>query len=75
MAGLAGSVVIGTAMLDEKTRSSLVARAALVGVVLVVTEDDRGRPNFIASRWSLTKQMSTPEEVDRFLRRIGGEDA
>lgn len=55
---------------DAKTRATLVAQAALKGVQLIIADDDAGRPLFIASRWSLTRQMHTPAEVVEFLARM-----
>lgn len=59
--------------LDPKTVATLKARAALAGVVLHTLEDDAGMPLFIATKWSLTKQMGTVDEVEHFLQRIGGD--
>lgn len=59
----------------DKVAATLKARAALCGVVLHVLEDDHGAALFIASKWSLTKQMSTVGEVEAFLRGIGGAKA
>lgn len=56
---------------DEKTVATLVARAALAGIVLTVTTDDHGNPLYIASRWALTKQLGSVEEVELFLSRVG----
>ena len=64
-----------TCGLDDKAKSTLVARAALVGAVLHITEDDRGRPLFVVSKWALTRSMGTVDEVEAWLRRAGGPDA
>lgn len=61
--------------LDGKTVSTLKARAALCGVVLHFLDDDHGRALFVASKWSLTRQLHNVAEVDEFLRRIGGAGA
>lgn len=58
--------------LDPKVVATLKARAALCGVVLHVSEDDHGAPLFIASKWAMTRQMSTVAEAEAFLHRIGG---
>ena len=58
--------------LDPKKLATLTAEFALKGVTLHVIEDDRGAPLFVASRWSLTRQMNSVAEVEDFLRRIGG---
>lgn len=57
--------------IDPKHLATLKAKAALRGVVLYFTEGDRGEPLFIASRWSLTRQMHSIDEVEDFLARIG----
>ena len=62
-------------LIDPKLAATLKARCALVGVVLHVIEDDRGSPLFVASKWSLTRQMSSVVEVECFLRGIGGPNA
>jgi len=61
--------------LDPKTIATLKARAALVGVVLHAIEDDRGAPLFVASKWAMTRQMTSIAEVESFLRGIGGPNA
>ncbi len=58
-----------------KTFATLRARAALVGVSLVKSTDDRDRPVFIASRWTMTRQLDTIEDVERFLKLVGGPNA
>lgn len=60
-----------TAVLDPKITATLQARCALLGVVLSIIDDDRGRPLFVASRWGLTRQLHSVEEVERFLARAG----
>ncbi len=62
----------GAAPLDPKTRSTLIARAALLGVALHVTDDDAGRALFIASKWQLTRQMSSVAEVESSCGRSVG---
>ena len=60
---------------DPKVEATLKARAALVGVVLHVIDDDRGSPLFVASKWAMTRQMTSVAEVEFFLRGIGGPNA
>ena len=55
-----------------KTWATLQARAALLGVSLVRSTDDREREVFIASKWSMTRQLDSVAAVEEFLRRIGG---
>lgn len=59
--------------LDPKYKSTLVARCALLGIVLHVIEDDAGAPLFVASRWALTRQMSSTEEVEEFIKLASGQ--
>ena len=59
----------------RKTLATLRARAALVGVALVPSTDDHDRPVYIASRWGLTRQLDSLEEVEVFLKRVGGPKA
>ena len=58
-----------------KENAGLVARAALAGVALHLTEDDAGRPLFIASKWAMCRQLHSVDEVQGFLRRIGAPPA
>ena len=58
--------------LDEKTKATLTAKACLAGVVLHFLEDDRGAALIVASKWAMTRQMHTFDEVETFLRRLGG---
>lgn len=57
----------------RKRFATLQARAAMAGVALSRLDDDRGRPVFIASKWALTKQLDSLDEVSAFLTRIGGD--
>ncbi len=61
--------------IDPKVAATLKARCALVGVELHVIDGDNGAPLLIVSRWSLTRQMHSVDEVEAFLRRIGGPKA
>jgi hypothetical protein len=56
---------------EAKTVATLTARAALAGVSLVRSTDDRERVVYIASKWTLTRQLDSIEAVEHFLRRIG----
>ncbi|TAK75609.1 MAG: hypothetical protein EPO12_18275 [Aquabacterium sp.] len=60
---------------DPKTLATLQARAALIGVQLVLSVDERGRQVFIASRWGLTKELDSVEAVEAFMLRVGGSRA
>jgi hypothetical protein len=59
----------------DKRFATMQARAALVGVSLVRSTDDRGRPTFVASKWSMTRQLDSIEAVEQFLRLVGGQHA
>ena len=56
---------------DSKTFSTWGARAALVGIELLRSYDDHGREVFICSKWAMTKEFQTPEQVEDFLKRAG----
>lgn len=66
---------IAARALDAKTMATLTAKACLAGAVLHFLEDDRGAALIVASKWALTRQMSTTAEVEDFLRRLGGHQA
>lgn len=63
------------AVAADKTFATLQARAALAGVALSRLDDDRGKPMFVASKWALTRQLASLEEVASFLTKIGGDHA
>jgi len=56
----------------DKAFATLQARAALAGVVLHRLEDDRGREVFVVSRWAMTRQLDSLQEVDAWLTRVTG---
>ena len=58
----------------EKSWATLVAEAALLGVALVRTEDDHGKPLYICTRvaWALTRTCNSIEAVEAFLQRMRG---
>lgn len=57
---------------EAKTFVTLQARAALQGVILHQCHDDRDRPVYIVSRWNLTRELHSLEEVDRWIARLEG---
>lgn len=57
--------------LDSKRLANAKARTALWGGTLTAIDGDDGRPLFIVSRWALTKALSTLDEVDAFLDKVG----
>ncbi|MEJ8850480.1 hypothetical protein [Variovorax rhizosphaerae] len=63
--------VPATAADDLKWESTLQARAALRGVVVIRSTTDNGRPCWIATRWALTKQLDSLLELSAWLDRVG----
>lgn len=61
------------AITDAKLIATLKAEAALCGVVLHTGVDDFGRPSFIATKWTLTRELHSADEVRELLRQIGGQ--
>jgi hypothetical protein len=55
----------------EKAVATAKARAALRGVALHVTEDDHCDPLYVAVQGSMTRHMTSLDEVERFLKLIG----
>lgn len=72
---MTAAYLAGQLRLDPKRIQTLKAHAALAGVVLLVIEDDRGAPLFIASKWAMTRQMHSVAEVESFLQRLAGAKA
>lgn len=61
--------------LDDKAFATLQAKAALVGVSLVRSKDERGQEVFVISKWAMCRQLDTVESVEQLLARISGERA
>jgi len=57
---------------QDKTLSTLCAKAALAGVTLHVVENDDGQPAYVLSRWNLTRQLHSLDEVQRWLDLLTG---
>ncbi len=57
---------------DYKRLATATARAALAGVALTPINDDFGRQVFVASRWDLTTQLDSLDEVEAWLSRVTG---
>lgn len=57
---------------EAKRLSTLTARAALCGVTLHATTDDTGRRVFIVSRWALTRQLDTLDDLEAWLDLVTG---
>lgn len=60
---------------DAKRLATLIARAALVGVIVHRSESDFGGEEFIASRWALTKSFNTLDALEAWLNRVTGKTA
>lgn len=56
---------------DAKRLATLKARAALAGVMVLDSKDETGRPEWVATRWALTKAFSSLDELAAWLDRIG----
>ncbi|WP_342620836.1 hypothetical protein [Rhodoferax sp. GW822-FHT02A01] len=57
---------------QAKEFATLQAIAALHGVTLHRLEGDYGTPVYVATRWAMTKQLDTLEEVEDWLQRVTG---
>lgn len=68
MTAAAGSTA---APLDRKALATQTARGALVGVTVYAMRDDRGKPEYIATRWALTKAFSSLADLAAWLDRVG----
>ena len=55
----------------DKQASTMQAVAALAGVRVDPIEGDDGRTVYIVSRWALTKQCNTLDELRVLLQRMG----
>ncbi len=57
---------------QSKALDTLRARCALAGIALHVTDDDRGQPLYIVSKWALTRQIGSIEELAAWVNRVTG---
>lgn len=57
---------------DLKRLCTLNAQAALAGVTLHKLDGDFGVPIYVASRWAMTKQLESLDEVEAWLARVTG---
>lgn len=53
--------------------STLRAKCALAGIVMHVSEDDRGQLLYIVSKWALTKAFSDLSELEAWICRVTGQ--
>lgn len=56
----------------QKRFATLQARAALRGIVLLESHDERGRPEWIASLHAMTRAFDSLDQVDSWLDRVEG---
>ena len=59
---------------NSKRFSGLQAELALRGYSVVQIEGDDGRPRYVVTRWALTKELSSLDDLTGFVQRIGGGD-
>lgn len=50
--------------------STLRARCALLGIVLTDTEDDHGKPLYVATRWAMTRAFASLKDLEDWLASI-----
>jgi hypothetical protein len=67
----AGQVATPDADSTRKTVATLQAVAAMAGVRVDPIEGDDGHTVYIVTRWALTKQCNTLDEMADLLRRMG----
>ena len=65
------AVVSGTVTAEGKALSTLRAVAALAGIRVDPIVTDRGRRAWIVTRWHLTRQVDTLDELAGVLRQLG----
>lgn len=58
---------------QAKRLATAMARTALWGGTLAQIEDDRGRSQFVITRWALTRAFEDLAEVDAWLTQVTGE--
>jgi hypothetical protein len=59
---------------QAKRQANAKARAALRGIVVHVSRDEKGSVEYIATRWALTKAFSGAsalDELEAWLDRVG----
>lgn len=60
---------------QAKRLSTLIARAALVGVIVQRVESDWAGEEFIATKWALTKAFNNMDALEAWLDRVAGKPA
>lgn len=66
---------VNTVETIDKRASTAKARAAMLGIVVHVLQGDDGRPEWIATRWALTKSFRDLAEFEGWLDRVDGRRA
>lgn len=64
--------VIPMAPPAAKRLATLKARAALQGIVLHDLEGDDGAPEYVVSRWAMTRAFRSLDELETWLERVEG---
>lgn len=54
----------------SKHLDTIRARCALLGIVLADTEDDRGQPLFVATRWAIIRSISSFKDLEDWLDKL-----
>jgi hypothetical protein len=57
---------------DGKLLATLRARAALAGITLYESTDDRDDRTYVVSRWALTRQLDSLDAVAAWLDQVTG---
>ena len=57
--------------LGRKRQAKATARGALIGAIVTPSHDDTGRQTWILSRWSLTRELTSLDDVERLLDAMG----
>ena len=60
---------------DQKRLATACARAALAGVILYATENDRGKPVFIVTRAAVTRELHSLETTEAWLDAVTNGDS
>lgn len=64
--------IVGNTDAERKAYASLQARAAIAGFALRRFDGEDGRPVFLVSRWNLTRDLHTLDDVAAWLDRASG---
>ena len=58
--------------MSNKQLETLRARAALAGIVLVESRNDKEQPVYVGTRKALTQELASLEAVSAWLDRVAG---